>query len=89
MSEKAFPLIDDYLLQEYQYGVNDMDQVLYSFCKIVERTHPDSESWKASWKRREQSMQENEWRGAFTKKEPIAAIKIGRNDPCSCGSGKG
>lgn len=88
LSERAFPLIDDYLLQGYLYGVNDMDQVLYSFFKIMGRTHPDSESWKASRERKEQSMQEYERRGGFPKMEPIATIKVGRNDPCSCGSEK-
>lgn len=88
LSEKAFPLIDDYLLQGHMYGVNDMDQVLYSFFKIMGRTHPDSELWKASRERKEQSMQEYERRGSFAKMEPIATIKVGRNDPCSCGSGK-
>ncbi len=28
------------------------------------------------------------WEGEWVKQEPVRVVKIGRNDPCSCGSGK-
>ncbi|MHA6261493.1 HEAT repeat domain-containing protein [Sporosarcina sp. CAU 1771] len=84
-TEKAFPLIEDYLFQEYHYGANDMKQILYSFYKVMGRTHPDSEKWKASSERREQIYSENKMQA---KSVPVTATKVGRNDPCPCGSGK-
>ncbi|QUW22955.1 SEC-C domain-containing protein [Sporosarcina sp. Marseille-Q4063] len=89
LSEKAFPLIDDYLFHEYRYGVSDMDQVLYSFYKIMGRSHEDSELWRVSWERSEQNRSDYERSGGiFKKAEPMSVTKVVRNDPCLCGSGK-
>lgn len=84
-TEKAFPLIDDFLFQDYQYGANDMEQVLYSFYKVMDRTHPDSEKWKASSEQIKKMYAKSQMQG---KSASAVAIKIGRNDPCPCGSGK-
>ena len=84
-TEKAFPLIEDYLVQNYHYGVNDMEQVLYSFYKVMDRTHPDSEKWKASSEQIKKMYAKSQMQG---KSASAVAIKMGRNDPCPCGSGK-
>jgi len=84
-TEKAFPLIEDYLFHEYHYGANEMEQILYSLYKIMGRPHPDSEKWKASSERRKQFYAQSEMQD---KSVPVTATKVGRNDPCPCGSGK-
>lgn len=84
-TEKAFPLIEDYLFHEYHYGANEMEQILYSLYKIMGRPHPDSEKWKASSECRKQFYAESVMQD---KSVPVTAPKVGRNDPCPCGNGK-
>lgn len=84
-TEKAFPLIEDYLLEEYHYGANEMAQILYSFYKIMGRTHPSIEDWKTFSERRQRFYAESKMED---KTVSVTATKVGRNDPCPCESGK-
>ncbi|WP_391204748.1 SEC-C metal-binding domain-containing protein [Psychrobacillus sp. L4] len=82
-SEKAFPLMEDFWNKEYFGGMIELEHMLYSFYKIMGRTHPDMEDWKAL-----AFESEAHFKQTIKKLEPAVSEKIGRNDPCPCGSGK-
>lgn len=83
-TDEAFPLIEDYLTHEYENSVADMDQIFYSFYKIMNKTHPEMEAWKKEFDSREKHFAKG-----GSKQEPIRhQEKVGRNDQCPCGSGK-
>ena len=82
-TEEAFPLIEDFLENKYFGGMIDLEQTLYSFYKIMGRSHPEMEQWKTV-------ALEIEEQNELSTNKPVPAIsqKIGRNDPCPCGSEK-
>lgn len=82
-TEAAFPIIEDFLENEYFGGMIDLEQTLYSFYKIMGRTHPEMEHWKTV------ALEIEEQNELSTNKSvPAISQKIGRNDPCPCGSEK-
>lgn len=96
-SEKAFPLIEDFLAHDYWGGLVDVEEMLYSFYKIMGREHPLMAEWKREIEEKEEHMKEMESMSfddkiynnlTFTKRTPVTVSKVGRNDPCPCGSGK-
>lgn len=84
LSPKTFSLIDDFLDQEYENVLIDMEQIFYSFYTIMGKKHPYMDSWKSDFEEREKYYQKiNQLH------QPIRnESKVGRNDPCPCGSGK-
>lgn len=83
LSEKAFPLMEDFWNKDYFGGIIELESTLYSFYKIMGRTHPDMEEWKDLALENEASFEET-----LKQTTPAVSEKIGRNDPCPCGSGK-
>ena len=87
-SPKAFPLIQDFLAQNKIARAFNMDRMFYSFYKAMGKEHPLFVTWRAS------IIDENE---RFEKEINSYMLKdllreefgkVGRNDPCICGSGK-
>ncbi|QFG00487.1 hypothetical protein PB01_17690 [Psychrobacillus glaciei] len=83
LSDKAFPLMEDFWNKEYYGGMIELEHTLYSFYKVMGRTHPDMEDWKKFALENEAYIKET-----IKKFAPAVSEKIGRNDPCPCGSGK-
>ena len=98
-SEKAFPLIEDFIAHDYCGYVMDMDEMFYGFYKVMGREHPKMDEWKRAVEEKNRRMKKasnmslNDLANQNVnvprmKSEPLTATKIGRNDPCPCGSGK-
>lgn len=85
-SEKAFPYIDDFLAQGKRARAFDMDQLFYSYYKAMGKEHVLLETWRADILEREQREHFHVNDLKFLMREHLG--KIGRNDPCVCGSGK-
>ncbi|MDR4890114.1 SEC-C metal-binding domain-containing protein [Fredinandcohnia sp. QZ13] len=83
-SKEALPEFNAHMEYEYEYSLIDIEQVAYSFYTIVGVKHPDLWEWKSVAMGKEMQFQN-------TMKEPVPIRnenKVGRNDPCPCGSGK-
>jgi len=98
-SEKAFPLIEDFIAHDYCGYVMDMDEMFYGFYKVMGREHPKMDEWKRGIEeqnlrmKKASNMSHNDLANQNVnvprvKSEPVTVTKIGRNDPCPCGSGK-
>jgi len=76
LSETALPEIIEHMKKNDFSGIVDIEQSVYSYFSILGLEHPDREIWK---------------RKALGIEEGVgirSGIKVGRNDPCPCGSGK-
>ena len=98
-SEKAFPLIEDFIAHDYCGYIMDMDEMFYGFYKVMGREHPKMDEWKRAVEEKNRRMKKasnmslNDLANQNVnvprvKSEPVTVTKIGRNDPCPCGSGK-
>ena len=98
-SEKAFPLIEDFIAHDYCGYIMDMDEMFYGFYKVMGREHPKMDEWKHAVEEKNRRMKKvnNMALNSLVnqnvnvprmKSEPVTVTKIGRNDPCPCGSGK-
>ncbi len=98
-SEKAFPLIEDFIAHDYCGYIMDMDEMFYGFYKVMGREHPEMDEWKRAVEEKNRRMKKasnmslNDLANQNVnvprmKSEPVTVTKIGRNDPCPCGSGK-
>lgn len=98
-SDAAFPLIEDFIVHDYCGYVMDMEEMFYGFYKVMGRDHPKIDEWKRTVEEEElrikrandMSLDElvnNNVNGPRIKTAPVSVTKIGRNDPCPCGSGK-
>ena len=85
LTEQAFPLIEDYLNNGYHGGMIDLEQTLYAFYTVMGRTHASLGEWKQI---AEQNAIEFEQEQQAQASQLVVSEKIGRNDPCPCGSGK-
>jgi hypothetical protein len=89
LSEDALPEIKAHMKLEYSSGLVDIEQTVYSYYSILGLKHPDLDFWRQVALEREidfsnSSNGENSLSLAPVRTEP----KVGRNDPCPCGSGK-
>lgn len=87
-SEQAFPLIEDFLVENRYAQVFNMEEMFYGFYKAMGREHPQLQAWRQEMiernKRFEEDMRHYDVKVAIQEKFG----KVGRNDPCICGSGK-
>ncbi|NCU18168.1 hypothetical protein GW534_10615 [Bacillus sp. P1(2020)] len=95
LSPKAFPLIEDYVKKGYENTMLEAEELFYFFYKIMGESHPLLEKWEEITVAREQQYSEMIKRDNMLVKENIKnqtstqnKVKVGRNDPCPCGSGK-
>lgn len=87
-SEAAFEFIEQYVeCGEYGYMV-DMDEVLYAYFKAMNQDHPLLETWRAEAIERNKSFEKEIQSMKLPSFTSEKTTKVGRNDPCPCGSGK-
>lgn len=96
LSEHAIPFIEQFIEQDSYANVFDMGEMFYAHYITLGKLHPLLDTW------REESIEKNirldysmntlpnnpTNHVAFSKSAPVQVEKIGRNDPCVCGSGK-
>ena len=95
-SEQAIPCIEQFIEQDSYANIFDMGEMFYAHYITLGKSHPLLDTW------RKESIEKNARLDysmnalpdyptnhvAFTKSDPVQVDKIGRNDPCTCGSGK-
>lgn len=79
-------------------AVLNNEEMAYGYFKVLELDHPDLERWKQIVDKHHEHMlklRDEPLDTAFarflksaTAKTPAVSDKVGRNDPCPCGSGK-
>lgn len=86
LSEEALPEINAHMNLEYTSGLVDIEQTVYSYFSILGLEHQELAFWRQEALERELDFRnkENDLPPAPVRTEN----KVGRNDPCSCGSGK-
>lgn len=93
LSPEAQPEIEGYMQQDHDSFLVEVEQTVYSYYKILEKEHRDLETWKLISDEKEISYKQYQGSGqqpSFISSEApyVNTQKIGRNDPCPCGSGK-
>nr|WP_304213993.1 SEC-C metal-binding domain-containing protein [Fredinandcohnia onubensis] len=79
-SKEALPEMNAHMEYEYDFSLVEIEHVAYSFYTILGEKHPDLLEWKKSEMEKEGP--------AIQLTSVINENKVGRNDPCPCGSGK-
>ncbi|MBY0099582.1 YecA family protein [Mesobacillus maritimus] len=88
-SEQALPEIREHMEKEYFSGLVDIEQAVYSYFAILGLEHPDLEEWRKVAMERELDFRSGSEQGKMLQSVPVHnETKVGRNDPCPCGSGK-
>lgn len=95
-SERAIPFIEQFIERDDYARVFDMGDMFYAHYKTLGKTHPLLDTWRQESleknKRLDQSMnkrlKQSMNQPLLPKMAPVQVDKIGRNDPCTCGSGK-
>jgi hypothetical protein len=86
LSEEALPEIHEHMKLEYSSGLVDIEQTVYSYFSILGLEHPELGLWRQVALERELDFRQ------IGNDIPLALVqnesKVGRNDPCPCGSGK-
>jgi hypothetical protein len=86
LSEEALPEINEHMKLEYSSGLVDIEQTVYSYFSILGLEHRELAHWRQVALERELDFRQKR------RNLPLAQVgnenKIGRNDPCPCGSGK-
>jgi hypothetical protein len=89
LSSKAFPLIEDFVKNGYQTSVLNAEELFYFFYTLMNQSHPLLPKWKEiTVTREEEYLQRSKNEELLFKKNVEKKVKVGRNDPCPCGSGK-
>lgn len=84
LNEQALPQVQDFIQQNGHSIYIDVEKLLYGFYTVMKLPHPLLEQWKKIAEENEARYQE-----MIEKSSPIIKLeKVGRNDPCPCGSGK-
>ncbi|WP_244440879.1 YecA family protein [Neobacillus jeddahensis] len=81
LSMEALPTIREHMKKEYTSSLVEMEQAVYSYYRILGEDHPELDVWR----RAALEMGLVEFQDAVTN---VNGNKVGRNDPCPCGSGK-
>lgn len=82
-SKEGLPEINDHMNKEYHSSLVDIEHTAYSYYSILGLEHPDLTYWKSAALQRELDLQKS-----LNPKPIRKETKVGRNDPCPCGSGK-
>jgi hypothetical protein len=85
LSSEALPEINTHMELEYSSGMVDIEQVLYGYYTIMGLDHPYLEVWRKVAMDQESDFRQ---RSEQSTKPVVKETKVGRNDPCPCGSGK-
>ncbi|KKK39173.1 zinc chelation protein SecC [Mesobacillus campisalis] len=89
LSAEALPEISKHMEQGVFSDLVDIEQTVYSYFSILGLEHPELESWRKAAMEQEMHYREASQEGNMVANTPIRnEKKVGRNDPCPCGSGK-
>jgi hypothetical protein len=92
LSAEGRPEIEDYMTYEYKGQIFDMDEMAYGYFKVMGYDHPELEDWRSSALRKLERYDQilSSELEAFIPptRTPVTSTKVGRNEPCPCGSGK-
>jgi hypothetical protein len=93
LSSDCLSEIEDYLANEPESFMIEVDQVAYGYFTVMGLQHPKLLEWKQAAEEREKYFWEEMNKSnsnilPFTSAPHQSADKVGRNDPCPCGSGK-
>ncbi|WP_066066853.1 YecA family protein [Neobacillus soli] len=89
LSSEALPEISDHMKKGHVSQIVDLEQTAYGCYSILGEHHPDLESWKQEAIQREMHYRKASEQGSLIQSLPVRnENKVGRNDPCPCGSGK-
>lgn len=88
-TKDALPVVEKQMKNEYRTTLVDMEQLAYSFYKIIGESHPELYLWKEEALHREMEYRNAARNDDLLRNTPVRNDqKVGRNDPCPCGSGK-
>ncbi|GAB3061619.1 SEC-C metal-binding domain-containing protein [Virgibacillus ainsalahensis] len=85
LSTKAIPKVAALIEEGYDETLLDLKEPLYANCVINGIGHPKLEEWKKELVEKDAYWEEQQKERA---RQDAKRAKIGRNDPCPCGSGK-
>ncbi|MFJ5763606.1 YecA family protein [Neobacillus sp. NPDC093182] len=86
LSEEALPEINEHMELDYTSGLVDVEQTVYSYFSILGLKNRELALWRQAAMERELDFRQ---KGNDLPLAPVRnEIKVGRNDPCPCGSGK-
>ncbi|MFS0862114.1 SEC-C metal-binding domain-containing protein [Fredinandcohnia sp. 179-A 10B2 NHS] len=87
-SKKALPTISAHMENEYTTSLVDLEMTAYSTYMILGEKHPELMLWKQETLNRELDYRNETQQGQPNNVPTLNTNKVGRNDPCPCGSGK-
>ncbi|NQX45840.1 SEC-C domain-containing protein [Paenibacillus tritici] len=103
-SSQGFPLVEAMIEDGYDDGYLNLTESIYAYCVIADMAHPSLPQWKKKLDAEEARIAKHKKEmdrmfrakasiGTYnrlngTDKTYTAPAKVGRNDPCPCGSGK-
>lgn len=86
LSKDAIPQIEAFIEEGYDEGMLCLEESLYVNCIMNEIKHPKLPLWRKVMEEVEYPSMDEE---TLTSTQPTqTGDKVGRNDPCPCGSGK-
>ena len=86
--EAAFDCIEQYVEHGETGHMLDMDELFYAYFKAMNQDHPLLETWRADAIERNKFFEEEMQFMTLPSFTHEKTAKVGRNDPCPCGSGK-
>ncbi|WP_053364651.1 SEC-C metal-binding domain-containing protein [Bacillus sp. FJAT-27251] len=89
LSAEALPEISDHMEQGLFSNLVDIEPTAYGYFSILGMKHPDMELWRKAAMDEEMHYRKVSQEGSILPNTPVRnEKKVGRNDPCPCGSGK-
>lgn len=98
LSTEAIPKVEALIEEGYDQSLLSLEEAIYANCVINGVDHPKLQEWKDLIDERAARLnkREEEFNNGFNSiknlnikpKTSAASTKVGRNDPCPCGSGK-
>jgi hypothetical protein len=92
LSVNGIRLVKDMIIEGYDEQMLSLEEYLYANCRINNIVLPEMEEWREmiveQTARNDHQYYENFLPEAAATAIPRKSEKIGRNDPCPCGSGK-
>jgi hypothetical protein len=85
LSIDTLPEIEVFMKNDPESFMIEVEETIYGFYKIMGMNHPNLSKWKQIADEKESAFY-----AGLEKDRPLSVVapKVGRNDPCPCGSGK-
>lgn len=88
LSPALLPLMDQYIAVLQEIDFPEQEELLYLYHMSVNATHAELEQWHTVLKEKEDALRAENTTTSFADAIRDEEGKVGRNDPCVCGSGK-